>query len=123
MSKDQKVISERDDKGRFVKGQSGNPAGRAVGVRSKTTEVKEYIENALANRLQDEAAEILDKAVQLAKNGDQAMIKFLLGDVLAEVRRDTKNVAQANIQVVVNNLTEDNAPIITINQEEKADDE
>lgn len=108
---------QRNAKGQFVKGASGNPAGRPVGVRSQTTQVKEFIEQALANDLKDDALEILGVAIKKAKAGDNAMIKLLLGDMLAEVRRESGEKADKSVNIIIENMTQE--PVgITIDHEE-----
>jgi hypothetical protein len=102
-------VAERDKHGRFVKGASGNPVGRPVGVRNKTTVVKEFIENALVNELAEDAIEILEVAIKKAKSGDNAMIKLLLGDLLAEVRREAKQSDNGGVVVTVKNMTRNDA--------------
>lgn len=101
--------------GKFLPGASGNPAGRPVGVRSQTTLVKEYIENALTNELAEDAVEILAVAIKKAKNGDNAMIKLLLGDILSEVRRESDKTDNSGVTVVVKNMTVEEGPV-TIEQ-------
>ena len=58
-------------RGRFQRGQSGNPAGRRPGARNRTC--------ALALRLMDADAEpIILALIQAAKGGDVAAIKLVL---------------------------------------------
>ncbi len=111
-------VSQRDDNGRFVQGHSGNPAGKPLGTRNKTTMVKEFIEQALTNELAEDAIEIMETAILKAKNGDNAMIKFLLGDILSEVRREAAgNKGSGAVVVTVNNMTE-GPTTVTIDHEE-----
>lgn len=111
-------IDTRDPKtGQFVKGVSGNPAGRPVGVRNQTTMVKEFIESALTSELKTEAVDILHVAIKKAKSGDNAMIKLLLGDLLSEVRREATGQQSGNVTVTVNNLTEEPTTVV-IDQED-----
>lgn len=77
----------RDDKGRFVKGYSGNPAGKPQGIKHRATLIKETIDASMADMLHEDFIEIMEKALALAKKGDKQMIKLLLTDFLAEVRR------------------------------------
>ena len=105
--------------GQFLPGVSGNPAGRPVGVRNKTTLVKEFIESKLTGELEEDAIEILQTAIKKAKSGDNAMIKFLLGDMLSEVRREaTKGTSGGAVVVTVNNMTEQPAEV-TIEHEDE----
>ena len=65
----------------FVKGQSGNPAGRPRGVRDKR---RQYLE-----LLEDDLQAISAKAIQLAKSGNTQMIKLILERVLPAKPEDT----------------------------------
>ena len=50
----------------FKPGKSGNPSGKPKGARNKTTVAMEKL-------LDDDAATITSKAIELAKNGDTAL--------------------------------------------------
>ena len=76
------VTKERDEMGRFVKGVSGNPAGKGKGVKNKTNLLKDWINHNLTNDLEHEAKAILAVAIRKAKEGDNAMIKLLIKDLL-----------------------------------------
>lgn len=65
---------------RFRKGQSGNPAGRPVGARNKTTLAVESL-------LDGEADAITRKAIEKAKEGDATAIRLCLDRILP-VRKD-----------------------------------
>lgn len=78
----------RNNLGRFAKGVSGNPKGRPKGSKNRTVIVKQAIEEALARNMAEDASVIIEQAISMAKAGDKDMIKFLLGDVLKEVRKD-----------------------------------
>src|SRR5829696_7562961 len=65
---------------RFKPGQSGNPRGRPVGSRHKTTLAVDAL-------LDGEAETITRKAVELAKSGDTVALRLCL-DRLAPPRRD-----------------------------------
>jgi hypothetical protein len=59
----------RDVSGRFVAGQSGNPAGRPGG-RGARAEARRLLEEG--------AASAVRKAVELAKRGDRAMLRLVV---------------------------------------------
>jgi uncharacterized protein DUF5681 len=63
----------------FEKGQSGNPNGRPLGSRNKSTML-------LQNLLDGEAEAIARKVIEMAKAGDMAAIRVCL-DRLAPARR------------------------------------
>ena len=66
---------------KFVKGQSGNPAGRPRGARNKATIM-------LENMLHGDAEAIISKAVELAKVGDPVALRICM-DRLAPRRANT----------------------------------
>ena len=49
---------------KYTKGKSGNPKGRPRGIRDKRVELRSLLE--------PHAAELVQKAVELAKDGDSA---------------------------------------------------
>lgn len=64
----------------FAPGQSGNPAGRPVGARHKTTMAIEAL-------LEGDAEALTKKAIEMAKEGDGPALRLCL-DRLAPPRRD-----------------------------------
>ena len=75
-SDDPEAICPRKTRGRpFVAGNSG----RKPGSKNKTTLVAESL-------LEGETEELVRTAVALAKGGDVAMLKFLLGRILPKER-------------------------------------
>jgi Family of unknown function (DUF5681) len=64
----------------FEEGRSGNPAGRPKGSRNRATAALEKI-------LDGDAEAILNKAVEMAKDGDPVAMRLCL-DRLIPVRRD-----------------------------------
>src|ERR1700733_12078565 len=75
----QQMQEDRDESGQFVRGRSGNPAGRAPGSRNRAT--------VLAEQLFDGATGALaDKAVAMALEGDIAAMRLVLGRIIAPRR-------------------------------------
>jgi hypothetical protein len=71
---------ERNDSGQFVKGQSGNPAGRERGSRNRATLIaEEYLDR--------HSGALFNKAVQMALEGDAAAMRLCISRILAP-RRD-----------------------------------
>src|ERR1700737_5497363 len=68
--------------GRSKKGQSGNPAGRRVACRNKTT-------LAAATLLAGEAEALTRKAVELALGGDPTAMRLCIERILPQCRERT----------------------------------
>ena len=69
----------KDKKGRFKKGHSGNPKGKAPGTRHKATQA------ALA-LLDGEAEALSRKAVELALEGDTGALRLCLERIVPPIR-------------------------------------
>ena len=69
----------------FKSGESGNPLGRPIGVRDRRTALREL--------LSPHAPELVQKAVNLALEGDTAALKMCLDRCIAPLRSTTQNIA------------------------------
>lgn len=78
----------RSNLGRFIKGVSGNPKGRAVGSKNRTRVIKQAMEEALTRGLGEAFDDIINQIVTAAREGDKDMIKLVIGDIMKEVRKD-----------------------------------
>lgn len=76
------LVAPKPKKAGFVKGVSGNPAGRPKGSKNKITLMKLALEGELRAGLKNHAQEILDVAIRLAKSGDTAMLKLLIDKMI-----------------------------------------
>ena len=70
---------ERTPEGRFVKGQSGNAAGRVAGCRNKATRIAEAL-------LDGDVEALNRKAVSLALDGDTAAMRLCFDRIIAPRR-------------------------------------
>jgi hypothetical protein len=70
---------ERTPEGHFVKGQSGNPAGRAVGCRNQATRIAEAL-------LDGDVEALTRKAVSLALDGDPSAMRLCFDRIIAPRR-------------------------------------
>jgi hypothetical protein len=70
---------ERTPEGHFVKGQSGNPAGRGVGCRNKATQIAEAL-------LDGDVEALTRKAVSLALDGDPSAMRLCFDRIIAPRR-------------------------------------
>ena len=120
---DREVSGElmRDENGRFVKGMSGNPAGRPKGTRNHIVQLRENTELALRDYLaspdkQKLALAALDRLFRIALSADdkeamQAM-KLLFDKVLPNAKGgadDGEKVAQKPIAIQIVNQTSEKA--------------
>ncbi|MGD9107587.1 MAG: DUF5681 domain-containing protein [Gammaproteobacteria bacterium] len=64
----------------FKPGQSGNPEGRPKGIKDKRTLYVEMIES--------QAEELINKALEMALNGNEVMLKIFLERILPAKPKD-----------------------------------
>lgn len=98
--------SPRTARGTFVKGHSGNPLGKAKGTRNAITLQRLDTEAALRDFLRPKAQKILAKAVSMALEGNETMLKVLLDKTLSSLR--TEDVGESkdhSVTLTINNLT------------------
>lgn len=62
----------------FEKGQSGNPAGRPKGIQDKRTALRELLE--------PHAEQLVEKAKELALNGDTTALRLCLERIIPPVK-------------------------------------
>lgn len=65
----------------FHKGQSGNPAGRPVGIADRRTELR--------RRLESRSDDLIDSAIDRALQGDSGLMRALLGRLVAPAKAET----------------------------------
>ena len=89
-----KSLVARDDKGRFVPGQSGNPEGKAKGLRNYITHERLMLESALRDYVgkKDQAKKLIegiDRVLDIAVLGDDksaiSAMKLLLDRVMPAI--------------------------------------
>jgi hypothetical protein len=91
-------------------GQSGNPAGRPKGIKNRITILQQELELQLREQAQPRIAEVLDKAIEMALDGDRAMIKLLLELHMSKrSHQDDESGGKSQVAVVIQNLTD--APV------------
>jgi hypothetical protein len=106
------VVSEhkeviRESNGRFPKGQSGNPAGRPLGSKSKIAKMKQELEVAIREHLQPRhIKEIVNAMVKEAKGGNVAAAKLILDKVLSNASGSEEDSSADNrVQIIIENYT------------------
>jgi hypothetical protein len=98
----------------FIKGQSGNPAGRPKGSKNKITLMKLALEGELRTSLRGHAQEILDVAITLAKSGDTSMLKLLIDKMIPTSKALEDEIPQKEqINIAITRLPDEG---VVINQ-------
>lgn len=90
--------------GKFIKGVSGNPLGRPKGSKNKITLMKLALEGELRTQLRHDAQEILQIAIQKAKEGDTAMLKLLIDKMIPTSKAMDDEPVKERVQVFVSQL-------------------
>lgn len=91
----------------FKEGTSGNPGGRPKGSKNKITLLRQTLELQLREAARDRMPEVLDKAFELALQGDRTMLKLLLELHMAKgVPENEKAVEKVEISISTQPITE-----------------
>jgi hypothetical protein len=121
-----KKVAKRKPNGQFPKG--GHPdrqVGRKPGSKNRVTFLRLELEEALREQLRGDGLEILNKAISMAKNGNEKVIKVLLDKMLASPKGDDAAEAKDNdVRITIQNLThgEQTTQVATIPRTKKEDD-
>ncbi len=97
----------RNDQGRFVEGQSGNPKGRPVSTRNQITKLKQNLELAVRENVSaEEIQKIIAMMVNMAALGSVPAAKLILDKVLsnAKVEEDAET-GDKKVTIYVRNAT------------------
>lgn len=117
------VEAVRDDKGRFVKGSTGNPRGRPAGTKNKIAEMKRNLELAVREGISEaQITAILQSMIAEAMNGNVTAGKLILDKVMSNARLDDdEGEDKPEIVIKIQNLTPQHLKDVqgeTIDQEE-----
>lgn len=120
----------RDDKGKFVKGHSGNPLGKAKGIRNQMTleriafekALRDYVHDPLrAERLVEGIDRVLRIAVHAEKDSDAiAAMKLMLDRVMPAMPEKVVDVAEKTdnrLNIIIQTNPDAKAPIHIIDGE------
>lgn len=103
---------------RWKKGQSGNPAGRPKGTKNKITLMRLALEGELRTQLSGEMASIVAKGIEMAKEGNEAMIKLFVDKTLPSMKAgDDAEAADNRVQIVIGKLPERKEESVVVNGE------
>jgi len=97
----------RAEDGTFIKGKSGNPAGRPKGRKNQLTQLKQDLEIAVRDNISSsDVTDVLQTMVELAKEGNVGAAKIILDKAITNAK-DADDVATGNAgwQFVIKNVT------------------
>lgn len=91
----------------FPPNTSGNPSGRPKGSKNKITLQKMMLEEQLRDASMSRMPEVLDKAFELALQGDRTMLKLLLELHMSKGISEEKQAQEkVSIQITTNSPPE-----------------
>lgn len=107
MTKESKQLTGRTETGKFMKGKSGNPAGRPKGRKNRITELKQDYEIAVRESVNPaDIVNVMRKMVELAKEGDKGAAKIVLDTFVSKAKEgEDIDTGQGGIRVIVENAT------------------
>lgn len=118
-----KELVERDDKGRFVPGQSGNPEGKAKGLRNYITHERLMLESALrdyvgqpdqAKMLLDGINRVLTIAIEGADKDAISAMKLLLDRVMPAIppkMEDEADKTDRRLEIIIKTNPDAKVPV------------
>lgn len=110
-----------EHKGRFVKGVSGNPAGRPKGSKNAITLLRQSLELQLREQAGPDMGSVLDKCIELALDGDTRMIKLLLDLHMTKGGNDEAKGSE-KVAIQINSAPAAPTPEIVIIDEETSNE-
>lgn len=116
----EKKPSNEGKKHLFQPGQSGNPAGRPAGSKNKTTILKQAIENNLIPELEKDVPLLYRQAVDMAMNGSETMMKFLLERIMTKASVDLGDMSKSagGINIVIQGMEQPRASVEVVEEAE-----
>jgi hypothetical protein len=117
---------QRDDKGRFLPGQSGNPAGKAKGLKNYITHERLMLEAALRDYVGDpnqsrRLVEGIDRVLKIATHGEDrealSAMKLLLDRVMPAMPPKEAEEAEKTdrkLQIVIQTNPHATTPVQTV---------
>jgi len=117
-----KVESQDPESGKFVVGSNPNPRGRPKGSKNKITLLRQSLELQLREQAAPDLPAVLNKAIELALEGDRQMIKLLLEGAMAKAVAEDKEVKE-KLEINITGASPEVKQITVIEQPEETDNE
>lgn len=99
----------RDDTGKFLEGQSGNPAGRPPGTRNRLVSVKQKLELAVRDGMSAQRLKrIINKMADMAEDGDVKAARLILDKFISPASigdEQSEDKGQGGITIRIENAT------------------
>jgi len=96
--------------GQILPGYTGNPAGRTRGIRNKITLDRLMLEDKLRTALEKKSPKLLEKAIEMAMEGNHQIMRALLDKLLSTPKHDDPGEAKDNeVKILIQNLTQGTA--------------
>jgi hypothetical protein len=105
-----KDLVKRDEKGRFVTGQSGNPAGRPEGSKNRVNLLKISLEEGFREGNFEKIAMILNSVVEDALDGDKMAKKMVWDACISKANLSEDKEAKGDgPQILIKHMTMEKA--------------
>lgn len=96
----------------WVKGQSGNPAGRPKGSKNAITLLRIMVEGELRAQMRGQMQRVLEKIINQALDGNEASQKLLYESWVSKSRAGSDDDApKEKVQIVIGRLDQNPPPI------------
>jgi hypothetical protein len=94
-----KEVKERDAKGQFPKGVSGNPAGRPKGSKNRVTLLKLMVEEAVREEQGDRMLDVARLIIAQALDGETKSQKLVWDAIMSKGSADDKTQAKERVEI------------------------
>jgi hypothetical protein len=95
----------RTAEGQYIKGVSGNPAGRPIGSKNKVTVLKLAAEEAFRDRNTNAIDAVLDQILTAALEGDKAARKMVWDSCMSKANIGEDKAAGGKQAITVHRMT------------------
>lgn len=102
-----KKVAKRSPKGHFLPGEQWEgQRGRKPGSRNRITFQRLELEEALRTELGHKGLDLLKRAINMAMQGDEKIMKVLLDKMLSTPKGDdAENAKDTDVRITIQNLT------------------